>query len=147
MPQRIPFPHVSAPDFEDRCPWLVQWEELLPILRGVTSLEDTDGKQRGICPGNISTESVNMALVVLAARGLNQFARQAGGGMGMYGFLELVAGNDSRPPLWEDPCLPQEIAPLLFKEGIGILIPEELLAACAAMRRSLPDASHAAVTD
>ncbi len=143
--------HASTPPdvAEEGGPWLIEWEALLPILQGLTGLGDTGSRRRGFCLGNIPPEAgVDMRIAYEVEEALTEYAHRIGGREeGIAVFLDLVAGVGPAPPLWEDPCLPQEIAPLLFKERIGILIPAELLAACAAMRRSLPEASHAEISN
>ncbi len=127
---------VPARDPADSDPWLVTWEELFPILQGVVSLEETDVKRRGVAACNISPEGVNMGLVVVASRALNQYALQVGGEGGMDAFLDLVAGNGQSFPLWEDPCLPKAIAPFLRDQGITLVGDEELTEQCVEWKRS-----------
>ncbi len=140
---------ASGGGAEPSGPWLVEWRDLLPVLQGVTSLEETDTKIMGVCLRNISPEEAggDMGLADAASAALIQFAHAIGGEEGIMVLLDLVAGRGATPPLWEDPCLPQKLAPMLFRERIGILIPEDLLGACANSRAARETASGAGGAD
>ncbi len=114
--------------------WVLDWQMLLPILKGVTVAEKAvleagrTSTTVEICPENLPdgvTEDAGLVGAVAAA--LIAFRRSPEGGKLIF---ERVRGKELSL-LWDDPCFPGKLAPFLFVEHVGLLVPDELRKACS----------------